>query len=106
MAKPLAYSRPRGQNLIIEWDIFFPLPSTWRQPQVQTKPPKPKKTTTKIPFHEEIHEVESWTPPGEVWKPESGWKNDIFAEINKDPHKASRRIDEVNKLLQNFKFSN
>ncbi|CRL05604.1 CLUMA_CG018668, isoform A [Clunio marinus] len=72
LAKPLAFEKPTGHNYIMEWDIFFPLPTSWRVP---TKKPK---TTTPPPTEETTLEVtHSWDPhsdsTGEIWMPSSGW---------------------------------
>ncbi|KAG5672415.1 hypothetical protein PVAND_002546 [Polypedilum vanderplanki] len=91
LVKPLAFRRPTGHNLIIEWDIFYPLPSSWRVPKKpKPKPPPPPPTTTELP----IEPVESWTSPKEVWQPDGGWTNDVIAQINADNQKnaADRRI--------------
>jgi hypothetical protein len=89
--KPLAFKKPTGHTLLIEWDIFYPLPSSWKIPK-KPAPPVPA-TTTEIP----VLPVESWTPPHEVWQPDGGWSNDVIQQINSDNQKASasKRIDKV-----------
>lgn len=70
--KTLVFPRPSGHNLIIEWDIFYPLPATWHIDK-KKKPPAPPTTTPK----EEI--IETWDEhkhPGEIWVPPSGWSPD------------------------------
>jgi hypothetical protein len=91
LVKPLAFKKPTGHNLIIEWDIFYPLPSSWKKPK-KPAPPKPP-TTTEIP----VEPVESWTQPKEVWQPDGGWSNNVIQQINAENQKAiaSKRIDSV-----------
>lgn len=100
MVKPLGYRRPTGQNLIIEWDLFYPLPSTWHQPEMTLRPPPTPPVTTE----QSIQPVESATPPNEVWQPNGGWTNDVIAKINEDNQKASRRVGNVNKYNLNKKI--
>lgn len=92
MVKPLGYRRPTGQNLILEWDLFYPLPTTWHQPEVTLRPP----TTTTTTTEQSVQPVESWTSPNEVWQPPGGWTNDVIAKINEDNQKAWRRVENVN----------
>lgn len=91
--KPLGFRRPTGQNLILEWDLFYPLITTWHQPEVTLRPP----TTTTTTTEQTVKPVESWTSPNEVWQPDGGWTNDVIAKINEDNQKASRRVENVNK---------
>lgn len=86
--------------MIIEWDIFYPLPSSWKVPK---KPaPPPPKVVTELP----ILPVESWTPPKEVWQPDGGWTNDVIQQINDDNKKlsASRRVDYVSVIFYSVGF--
>lgn len=73
MVKPLAFPSPGGHNLLIEWDIFYPLPSSWRVP----KPPPPPTTTTE--------KIEIWDPhdhdSGTIWMPGSGWTSDVIDKL-------------------------
>lgn len=104
LAKPLAFRRPAGHNLIIEWDLFYPLPTTWHQPEVTLRPP----TTAKAPMTttmKEIEAVESWTKPNEVWEPHGGWTNDVIDKINEDNQKSSRRVDNVSSRVWFEKYS-
>jgi hypothetical protein len=120
LVKPLAFPRPGGHNLALEWDIFYPLPSSWYKPTKPTKaPPKPE-STTPIP-----EEIESWDPhgdphsdphddphsnhPGEIWVPSSGWSSDTDviktlseAEEN-DKRRISSRTNNVNEFLREKK---
>ncbi|CAH1728848.1 unnamed protein product [Chironomus riparius] len=70
--------RPGSNVLILEWDIFYPLPSSWRLPKKPEKIFPPPIIEPEIP----IEPVESWSPPKEVWQPEGGWTNDVIQEIN------------------------
>lgn len=82
LVKPLAFPRPGGHNLILEWDIFYPLPSSWRLPKKPTPPPPPPPETTTPEI------IESWDPhsdphadlhsdhSGEIWMPSGGWDSD------------------------------
>jgi hypothetical protein len=75
---------------IIEWEIFYPLPSSWKVPKKPTPAPKIIPATSELP----ILPVESHTPPHEVWQPSGGWTNDVIQQINDDNLKSSahRRI--------------
>lgn len=65
--------------MVLEWDIFYPLPSTWYKPTTPTKAaPKPE------PVAPAPEIIESWDAhgdphsdhPGEVWVPSGGWSSD------------------------------
>lgn len=75
--------------MIIEWDLFYPLPTTWHQPEVTIRPRTTKAITTTTPLA--ILPVESMTPPMEIWQPNSGWTNDVIQEINENNLEASKR---------------
>ena len=73
---------------ILEWDIFYPLPSSWRVPTKAPKPkPKPPPPVPELP----VEPVESDTPPKEVWQPEGGWTNDVIQQINDENKEAASR---------------
>lgn len=113
LVKPLVFPRPAGHNLILEWDIFYPLPSSWYKPTKPTKAaPKPPESTTSAP-----ETVESWDPhsshPGEIWMPSGGgWSpdSDVIKTLSEgDDAKANRKIwteTEVNFLLERKKIVN
>ena len=83
--KPLVFPRPTGHNLIVELDIFYPLPDTWRKP-VKKPPPPPPPPPEHHHHHEEI--IESWqghdNHPGEIWMPPAGWNDpsNVIPNIN------------------------
>lgn len=91
--------------MIIEWDLFYPLITTWKQPEVTLKP-RTTRTTTELP----VETVESWTAPKEVWQPENGWTNDVIKQINTQNNKnaatmeGSRRVDENVSECEIFNF--
>lgn len=94
MVKPLAFPRPGGHNLIIEWDIFYPLPSTWHLPKKPTPVPSPTTTTEAI---------EVWDPhdhdSGAIWMPGSGWTSDVIEKLKDEPaEKRYWNIPRVNCL--------
>lgn len=108
LVKPLAFRRPTGHNLIIEWDLFYPLITTWKQPEVTLKP-RTTTTTTELP----IETVESWTAPKEVWQPSGGWTSDVIEQINTQNKNAAaaavmgsrRRVDNNVSEFSNFSKS-
>jgi hypothetical protein len=104
----LAFPRPGGHNLVLEWDIFYPLPSSWYKPTKPTKAvPKPPDTTTPTP---EV--IESWDPhadlhsdhPGEIWMPSGGWSPDsnVIKTLSEVDDKAERR--DWTRTEVNFQF--
>lgn len=88
--KTLAFVTPGGHNLIIEWDIFYPLPTTWHiEKQHPPAPPPEKDTDTSPPPTTEMtddsfedHNHHS----GEIWVPPSGWSpdTDVIKSISDD----------------------
>lgn len=92
LVKPLAFPRPGGHNLALEWDIFYPLPSSWYRPTKPTKAaPAPPETSTLAPEIEE-----SWDShadhPGEVWMPSGGWSSDTDVIKTLSEADAERRL--------------
>lgn len=89
LVKPLAFPRPGGHNLILEWDIFYPLPDSWRKPKRPTPPPPPP-TTTEV--------IETWDPhsgghSGEIWMPDGGWDSDVIKTLSSgDEEPAEKRL--------------
>lgn len=85
LVKPLAFPRPGGHNLILEWDIFYPLPDTWRKPKKPTPPPPP--TTTEV--------IETWDPhsghSGEIWMPDGGWDSDVIKTLSSGDEKPAEK---------------
>lgn len=112
MVKPLAFPKPGGHNLILEWDIFYPLPDSWRKPKLPTpKPPPPPPPTT-------TEEIIVWDDPHadhhdhsdhhsdhseEAWMPEGGWQTDDVLKNLADEKEAERRY--WNKLPVSHKSS-
>jgi hypothetical protein len=103
--KPLAFPRPGGHNLVLEWDIFYPLPSSWYKPTKPTKPvPKPEPTTAAPEV------VESWNHhgdhPGEIWMPSGGWSSDsdVIKTLSEADDGGKRRVwskqNDVNERLR------
>lgn len=76
--------------MILEWDIFYPLPSTWRKPSQPTPAPVPEETTTP-----EV--IETWDPhsdhSGEIWMPSGGWSSDVIKTLSEsdDNNQADKR---------------
>lgn len=102
LVKPLAFTRPTGHNLILEWDIFYPLPVSWRKPEKPAPKPKP----TELPNVEEInssefhdsHHAHHPYEPKEVWTPSGGWssENDVIKSLSEsDDNSADRRNGNV-----------
>jgi hypothetical protein len=103
--KPLAFPRPSGHTLALEWDIFYPLPSSWYKPTKPTKAAQKPEPITPAP---EI--IETWNPhgdphsvhPGEIWIPSGGWSSDsdVIKSLSEADTKGEKRIwsevDEVN----------
>jgi hypothetical protein len=92
--------------LIIEWDLFYPLITTWKQPEVTLKPRTTRTTTTDLP----IETVDSWIAPKEVWHPEGGWTNDVIQQINTQNKNVAamgsrRRVDNNVSEFPNFSLS-
>jgi hypothetical protein len=95
--------------LVLEWDIFYPLPSSWYKPTKPTKAaPKPPDTTA-API------IETWDPqtdahsnhPGEIWMPSGGWSadSDVIKTLSDAGGKAERRVSsevEVNFGIKKF----
>jgi hypothetical protein len=100
IVKPLGFKKPTGHNLIIEWDLFYPLITTWKQPEVTLKPRTTTRTTTELP----VETVESWTAPKEIWQPEGGWTSDVIEQINTQNKNSAaavgsrRRVDNNNNV--------
>lgn len=96
LVKPLAFPRPGGHNLILEWDIFYPLPDSWRIPKkpIPLPPPPPPETTTPeiVDYHDHDHDHGDHDPHGDIWMPDSGWApdTDVLKNINGDDS-ADRR---------------
>lgn len=108
LVKPLAFPKPGGHNLALEWEIFYPLPSSWYKPTKPTKaPPKPEPTT---PAPEVI---ESWNShsdhSGEIWVPSGGWSSDsdVIKTLSDTDDGGRRRTwsgtDNVNDFLRGKK---
>lgn len=91
LVKPLAFPRPTGHNLILEWDIFYPLPSSWHVPKPPPPPTPPTTTTEAIEVfdphdhdhdpHDHDHDHDS----GTIWMPDSGWTSDVVAKLKDEP---------------------
>lgn len=92
MVKALVFTRPGGHNLILEWDIFYPLPDSWRKPQKPT-PPTPKSIEMTPPTPEIIiddfdhhhHDDHHLDHPGEIWVPPGGWDSDVIKTLSEAP---------------------
>lgn len=104
LVKPLAFPRPGGHNLILEWDIFYPLPDSWRVPKKPTKaPPPPPETTTKAPEVSDDHDHSDHDHSGEIWMPSSGWVSDVIEKLSgaeaKPADKRNWKPPQVNRQI-------
>ena len=112
LVKPLAFPRPGGHNLALEWDIFYPLPSSWYKPTKPTKSaPKPQ-----IPPAPEI--IEYFDPhgnqhgdphsghAGEIWIPSGGWSpdSDVIKTLSEAEAKGKRRVWSAEVNVNYYKF--
>lgn len=92
LSKPLAFPRPGGHNLIIEWDIFYPLPSSWYKPKKPAPPPPPPPPPTTVP--PEL--IESWDHhgphSGEIWVPPGGWTSDVLGQLKGQDNRRIWRV--------------
>lgn len=101
IVKTLAYIRPAGQNFVIEWDIFYPLPATWHTEKPKKPAPPPPPPTTAAPELEHIetfehHDLHS----GEIWVPPSGWSGDT--DVIKSISDDKRRVWSESNVWENF----
>lgn len=108
LVKPLAFPRPGGHNLAIEWDIFYPLPSSWYKP---TKPTKPAPKIEILKPAPEI--IESWNPPGdhsdhsgEIWVPSGGWSpdSDVIKTLSEAETEGERRVWSAENNVNVYKY--
>jgi hypothetical protein len=79
IAKALVFTYPKGFNVFIELDNFFPLP--WEiqhkiRPLVFAKPPPPPPPP--LPPAPKIYKH-----PEEVWLPPSGWENAAGSKLRR-----------------------
>lgn len=89
--------------MILEWDIFYPLPDSWRKPKKPTPkpppPPPPPTTTEEIivwddPHADHDHDDHSdhhSDHSEEAWMPEGGWQTDDVLKNLADEKEAERR---------------
>lgn len=85
--------------MILEWDIFYPLPSTWRKPKKPVPPPPPPPPPPVEPekplpeiiedhHHDDSHSHHS----GEIWIPSGGWTSDVVKTLSGyDDNSADKR---------------
>lgn len=115
LVKPLAFPRPTGHNLILEWDIFYPLPSSWRVPKPPPPPPPPTTTTEAIEVfdpHDHDHDPHDHDhdphdhDSGPIWMPDSGWTSDVVEKLNDDPAEKrfwnAPRVSLLNEIFIDF----
>lgn len=78
--------------MILEWDLFYPLPTTWRLPKKPTPSttPPPETTTPEIVDYHDHHDDHSHRD--DVWMPNAGWADgtDVLQNIE-DENSADRR---------------
>lgn len=99
LVKPIVSPKPAGINTIYEWDIYYPLPTSWHKP---TKKPVvavmgmlPPPFVPAHPEHPEIildhpptgHEFDAYAKdhPGEIFVPPGGFNGDVISNINNVP---------------------
>ena len=96
LVKPLVFPGPGGHNLILEWDIFYPLPSSWYLPEKTTKPP----ATTAAPVTDASLSFQDHS--GEIWMPSAGWSSDtdVISAIS-DTSTNKRRFWDAPQVISN-----
>lgn len=90
--------------MILEWDIFYPLPSSWRKPKKPTPAPVPVETTTpEVEEHWDPHLDPHAGHPGEIWMPSGGWDSDVIKTLSDgDDKPADKRNWNIRRVGQTF----